>query len=145
MTLVHDDDIGCLEAIHSAHDSLDGNNLDMRKRIDRPARSNHAVMDSKIPHRPACLVDEFLPMDENPDAFAFATGSACDVGENDGLARSGRADDERAAFACSQSGANLRVDVLLIGTKVHVLEWKGFARPALFALITRLDRWPGVG
>ena len=99
VALVHDDDIRRHEASDSTNDSLDGNDLDMRQRIDRPASGDDAMRDSELAHRPARLLDQLLPVDENPDAFALGSSAVRDVAEHDRLARAGRTDNKRAALA----------------------------------------------
>jgi hypothetical protein len=55
------------------------------------------MRDGELAHGPAGLLDQLLPVNENPDAFFLLPCPVRDVAEHHGLARAGRRHDKWAS------------------------------------------------
>jgi len=95
------------------------------------------MIDTEGAERPARLVNQLLPVDEDDDAVALGAGALGDVGKEHGLARAGRADDERRPLAGSVGASHAIDEVELVVSELNHV-WSPFTAAMEFFAIAAI-------
>ena len=119
VAFIHDDQIRRYQSTGATDYSLHTHNLHVRQRIDRPARSNDAVLNANVSHRSACLLHKLGAVNENPDAFIFLACAISDIRKHNGFTGASRRNNKWGTIAFTESLPNIGNDVGLVRAKNH--------------------------
>ena len=102
--LVDDDQVWRLVAVQPAGQREHGGHLHLLASVADVARRDHAVGDAEVAQRLGDLLEQLNPMRQDPDRQALGPGRAGHVAEANGLAATGRKDQQLRALAHDEVG-----------------------------------------